>query len=80
MTEKVDWLEISLTLFKSTGKYYSEDKVLIPNNLTMYERRKFLEKHISQITGNKKFTYVSLDSNVLGYPFMRVALEDWYKD
>lgn len=80
MSEKVDWLEISLTYFKSTGKYYSEDSVLIPNNLTMYERRKYLEEHISQIRGNEKFTYVSLDSNVLGYPFMRVALEDWYKD
>ncbi len=77
--EKASWLQITLVYFKSTGKYYSEDTVYIPNILSTYDRRVYLEKHIESIDGNAPFTYVSLDSNVLGFPFLRPAKEDWYK-
>lgn len=80
MEDKSNWLEIKLTFFKSTGKFYSEESVLIPNKLSMYDRRKFLGEYIESIDGNEVFTYVSLDSSVLGYPFMRCAIKDWYEN
>ncbi|EGO5261432.1 TPA: hypothetical protein IU311_003064 [Enterococcus faecalis] len=80
MEDKTNWLEIKLTFFKSTGKFYSEESVLIPNKLSLYDRRKFLEEYIESIDGNEVFTYVSLDSSVIGYPYMRCAKKDWYED
>ncbi|EOI00705.1 hypothetical protein UAY_01808 [Enterococcus moraviensis ATCC BAA-383] len=52
----------------------------MPNDISFYDRRIFLENYIESIDGNEPFTFVSIDSNVLGFPFMRVAKRDWYKN
>ena len=64
-----DWLEIEVNSFKESGKWGYGYDILIPNNIGTYERRQFLEKYITESLPQDKW-YVSVDSGVLGYPFM----------
>lgn len=64
-----DWLEITLNSFKESGKWGYEHTVLIPNGISGYDRREFLEQHIKENL-SKGYYYFSVDSGVLGYPFM----------
>lgn len=65
----LDWLEITLNSFKESGKWGYENTVLIPNNISGYERREFLRQLITENLP-KGYYYFSVDSGVLGYPFM----------
>ena len=72
--DKSNWLTVNLTYFKPTGKYYSDiDHVQVPNDCSFYVRREYLYEYIDRLAGSESFTYVSLDSHVLGFPFMKVA-------
>ncbi len=74
MDEKQNWLTIDLTYFKESGKYYSDIMdILLPNNCSFYERRNFLSDYIEKELP-KGYLYVSLDSHVLGFPFMKKFL------
>lgn len=69
---KADWLPVSVTYFKPSGKYYSGVDVLLPNDCGFYERRKFLDEYLNETLQNSSFTFVSLDSGVLGFPYMKL--------
>lgn len=66
---KQDWLPVEVNSFKESGKWGYEHTVLIPNDIGSYERRQFLESYIKENLSRDKW-YVSVDSNVLGYPYM----------
>lgn len=71
--EKANWLLVYVTYFKPSGKYYSEIEFLLPNDISFYERREQLTEMISETFPNSSFTFVSLDSAVLGFPYMKVG-------
>lgn len=73
MNEKANWLSVSVTYFKPSGKYYSDIEFLLPNDISFYDRRKQLTKLINGKFPNSSFTFVSLDSAVLGFPYMKVG-------
>lgn len=73
MNEKADWLPVSVTYFKPSGKYYSETEFLLPNDITFYDRREKLTEMINEKFPSSSFTFVSLDSAVLGFPYMKIG-------
>lgn len=78
LEEKTNWLSTDVTYFKETGKYYGELKdIPVPNNCSFYERREYLTEYIKRIPNHEVFTYVSLDSHVLGFPYMKKAIKAW---
>lgn len=75
-----DWVSVTVTIYKSTGKYITEEVVNIPNELSMYDRREFLDGWVRRYEGHEARHFVSLDSNVLGFPWMEPASKGWYDD
>lgn len=73
MNEKANWLPVSVTYFKPSGKYYSEFETLLANDISFYDRREQLTEIISEKFPNSCFTFVSLDSAILGFPYMLVG-------
>lgn len=71
---KVNWLPVNVTYFKPSGKYYSEIDFLLANDVSFYDRRKQLTEMISEKFPNSSFTFVSLDSAVLGFPYMKAGI------
>lgn len=78
--DKIDWLEVTITRFKSNGTYYDEFQLAVPNMIGMADRRAFLEDYIINGIDKPHYTYVCLDSGVLGFPLMVVATEGWYDE
>lgn len=78
--DKIDWLGVTITRFKSNGTYYDEFQLAVPNMIGMADRRAFLEDYIINGIDNPHYTYVCLDSGVLGFPLMVVATEGWYDE
>lgn len=63
-------LTVGVTYFKESGKWYSfREGILIPEDYDLIDRREHLTEYIKNSLP-EGFTYVSLDSEVLGYPYM----------
>lgn len=71
--KKANWLVVNVTYFKPSGKYYSEVDYLLANDVSFYDRREQLTRLINREFPDSAFTFVSLDSAVLGFPYMKVG-------
>lgn len=72
-----NWLSVDVTYFKPSGKYYSETTVNLPNDCSFYHRREFLDEKLEEMFPETNFTFVSLDSGVLGFPYMKRPIDEF---
>lgn len=63
-------VKIEVIRFKESGKFYSIEEIEVPKELTIDEKRDYVEKEIIKNYGNANTYHWVVIDDVLGYPLM----------